>query len=173
MENSANGQKKLITVLGVYLTDMENDQAVLLVKDPSSNEYCLPGGRVILQGGPKTQRKRETHNLCKFVFQQTGFNTSAAKPLNSRNCALYSLGDQPFKVYRLVPNQKMASPHWDESILQKRLVKIERILRDQYIPHLSRQTKLILKDFFKKRRPKKRDFRESHLNVVRDLQAIA
>lgn len=166
-------KKKLITVLGIYLTDMEYGKAVLLVRNSFNNEYCLPGGRVILQGGPKTQRKREIHNLSKFIFQQTGFNTSVAKPINSRNCAFYSVGGQPFKVYRLVLNQKMASPHWDENILQKRLVNIERILHDQYIPHLNRRTKMILKDFFKKRRCKKRDFRDSHLNMVRDLQAIA
>jgi hypothetical protein len=168
-------KKKFITVLAIYLSESKSVKEVLLVKDVSSeNGFHLPGGKVVLQGGPKKQRKREIYKAKLFTYEQSGFNTMALEPIDTRSCAFYSLKGELFKVYCLTINQKPPSQYWKRSsTFKERLVNISKILLGQSNAKIEYQTEIILKDFFKKRTRKNKKLRHSHLIPVRELQAVA
>ena len=174
--NANDKKKKFITVLGVFLSETKSGEEVLLVRDLiEKTGFKLPGGLVLLHGGPQKQRKREIHNLKKYVYAQTGFNTTVKEPINIQTCALYSLDGELIKVYRLIIGQIQPSPHWPKLLnsFKMRMVNTGKILRELSSADIDSQTKIILKDFLKKHPQRKKGLHDSHLILVRELPAIA
>jgi hypothetical protein len=165
-------KEKFVMVFGILLSETKNGEAVLLIRDVSSQTgFRLPGGKVILKAGPSRQRKREIHNLSKFIYNQSGINTKidkkAKKPIFTRVCAVYILKGDLIKMYYPIIRQGKPCEFWErKTTFEKKWVNVSELLRNQSNTDIDYQTKIILKDFFKKRT-------SSHLIPVRELQAVA
>lgn len=177
-DNKDVRRKKLISVFGIYLTESNNGQEILLINEPSKNRrFRFPGGLVLSEGGPERQKKREKHNLKKYTYKQSGIPVELKEPIGINTCALYTLGEELIKVYLLTFSRKAPSQHWTSLHpgYKPRLITIDRIFNGETDLEIEPMTKTILGDFLKRMRKKKKISKSAYLIPVREIrkQAIA
>ncbi|MBN1325629.1 hypothetical protein JW977_01440 [Candidatus Falkowbacteria bacterium] len=171
-------KKKMCTVLGIYLSGSSKGLEVLLVNEINKDDkFRLPGGAVLLKGGAHRQRKRENHNLRKYVYLQAEFNIEILKPIGIRTFALYTYDNEIIKVYLITHSQKIISSSWHKNHpnYRARLVLIDEILNGKCYLRIDQITKIILTDFLRRINKKRKTNRHNHLVPVSEikLRAIA